>query len=159
MKQKPISLSQCYVTTLRAHLKPGARDGLPAMQALGRRAVTLGVETLGLARMHEQALVTLGLSKSENGMIKRAELFFIAVNTPIEDAQRAARPGADHSVRLKETLGRRTEELAATNRQLQRGIVRRKVMEETARKAGGITRNAWRNRSTCKIVCGSLPAG
>jgi signal transduction histidine kinase len=38
--------------------------------------------------------------------------------------------------RLQETLGRRTEELAATNRQLQRGIVRRKVLEDAFEKSG-----------------------
>ena len=38
--------------------------------------------------------------------------------------------------RLEETLGQRTEELAATNRQLQRGVVRRKVMEDAAEANG-----------------------
>ena len=38
--------------------------------------------------------------------------------------------------RLNETLGRRTAELAATNRQLQRGIVRRKSVEAALKKSG-----------------------
>jgi hypothetical protein len=35
-----------------------------------------------------------------------------------------------------ETLGRRTVELAVTNRQLQRGIVRRKSVEAALKKSG-----------------------
>lgn len=136
MKQRTISLSQRYVTTLRAHLKPGARAGLAAAQALGRQAAAMGVETLDLARMHELALVTLGLSKSQKGLIKRAGFFFNAVNTPVEDAQRAARPDGDHLARLQEKLGERTEELAASNRQVQRGAARRKVLELAADKRG-----------------------
>src|ERR1019366_9014446 len=38
--------------------------------------------------------------------------------------------------RLTETLGRRTEELAATHRQLRRGVVRRKVMADAFEKSG-----------------------
>ena len=39
-------------------------------------------------------------------------------------------------IRLKEALDQRTEELAASNRQLQRGVVRRKVMEDAFEKRG-----------------------
>jgi signal transduction histidine kinase len=38
--------------------------------------------------------------------------------------------------RLNETLSRRTLELAATNRQLQRGVVRRKKVEAALKKSG-----------------------
>src|SRR5208282_377386 len=38
--------------------------------------------------------------------------------------------------RLNEMLGRRTAELAATNRQLQRGILRRKSVETALKKSG-----------------------
>jgi two-component system sensor histidine kinase DegS len=136
MKQNLIRLSQQYVTALRTHLKPGARaDFLPAL-GLGRRAVVLGLETLELARIHERALVTLDLSNRKNGMIKRAEIFFNEANTPIEETHHAAPPGNVHLRRMKETLDQRTEELAATNRQLQRGVVRRKVMEDAFEKSG-----------------------
>jgi signal transduction histidine kinase len=39
-------------------------------------------------------------------------------------------------IRLNETLNRRTLELAATNRQLQRGLVRRKSVEAALKKSG-----------------------
>lgn len=136
MKQRLISLSQRYVTALRAHLQPDARAGLQPARALGCQAVVLGLETLALARIHERALITLELAKSKNGFIKQAQIFFNEANTPIEETHRAARQSKVHLGRMQETLGQRTEELAATHRQLQRGVVRRKVMEATAVKTG-----------------------
>ncbi len=136
MKQKLNRLSQRYMTALRTHLKPGARAGLQAALALGRRAVALGLETLELARIHERALATLELSRSKHGASKRAEIFFTEAITPIVETHRAARQSKVHVNRLKETLGRRTEELAATNRLLQRGVVRHQVMANAAEKSG-----------------------
>ena len=89
-----------------------------------------------LARIHEQALVTLELSKIKNGFTKLAGIFFTEANLPIEETHRAARQSNIHLSRLKETLDQRTEELAVSNRQLQRGIVRRKVMEDAFEKTG-----------------------
>jgi len=136
MKQRLITLSQNYVTALRTHLQPGAPARLLAAQGLGRQAVALGIATLELARIHEQALVTLNLSPDKKKLVSRAESFFTEANAPIEETHRAAQASEVHLGRLKETLGQRTVELAATNRQLQRGVVRRKVMEEAAVKTG-----------------------
>jgi signal transduction histidine kinase len=136
MKQNLIALSQEYATALHTRLKPGARASLPAALALGRSAVRLGVETLELARMHERALSALDLSAGNKGLLHRAELFFTAVNRPLEEHHRANQQSEVHLFRLKETLGQRTQELAATNRQLQRGVVRRKVMQEAFEKSG-----------------------
>lgn len=136
MKQKLTKLSQRYVTALRKHLKQGPRASLQPALGLGRQAVALGVETLELARIHERAHTTLELSNSKNGVIKRAEIFFTEAITPIVETQRAARQTKVDLSRLKETLGQRTEELAVTNRQLQRGVVRRKAMEDAFEKSG-----------------------
>ncbi len=103
---------------------------------LGRQAVGLGMETLELARIHEQALVALGLAGSEDGIGERAEIFFTEVISPVVETHRAARESKTQLSRLNETLNRRTEELAATNRQLQRGIVRRKSVESALKKSG-----------------------
>jgi signal transduction histidine kinase len=130
MKQKLNGLSQRYVTALRKHLKAGPRASLQPALALGRRAAALGLETLEMARIHERALVTLELSRGENRAVKRAEIFFTEAITPIVvETHRVARQSKVH-------LGRRTEKLAATSRQLQRGVVRRKVMEDAAEKSG-----------------------
>jgi signal transduction histidine kinase len=136
MKQIIGRLSQRYLAALRRYLKPGPRASLQPALRLGRRAVNLGVETLELARIHERALTTLELSRGKNGMVKRAGIFFAEANTAIENTHRAARQTRINLGRLAESLGRRTEELAASNRQLQQGVARRKVMENAFAKSG-----------------------
>jgi hypothetical protein len=110
-----------------------------ASRGVGRRAVALGLETLELARMHEEALATLEASSPHDGLNKRAEIFFSEALTPIVETHRAARQSKIELNRLNETLNRRTLELAATNRQLQRGIVRRKSVEAALKKSGNTT--------------------
>jgi two-component system sensor histidine kinase DegS len=136
MKENLIGLSRRYVAALGKHLKHGSHASMqPALQ-LGRRAVVLGLQTLELARIHEQAITTLELAKKRDGFLKRAEIFFSEALTPIVETHRAARQSKTQLVRLNQTLSRRTVELAATNRLLQRGIVRRKTVETALRKSG-----------------------
>jgi signal transduction histidine kinase len=136
MKQKLTGLSRRYVTALGKHLKQGPRASMQPALGLGRRAVILGLETLELARIHEQAIATLELAKKKDGFIKRAEIFFTEANTPIVETHRAARQSKTDLNRLNETLNRRTLTLAATNRLLQQGIVRRKGVESALKKSG-----------------------
>ena len=96
----------------------------------------LGLEILDLARIHEQALTALEFAKSKNGQIRRAEQFFDEAIIPIVETHRAARQNKVHLNRARETLGQRTEQLAANNRKLQRGVVRRKGLEDAAAKSG-----------------------
>jgi signal transduction histidine kinase len=136
MKQKLTRLSQQYVTALRRHLQQGPQGSLQRALGLGRKAVSLGIETLELARIHEGSITALELSSSTDGEINRAEIFFAEALTPIVETHRAARQSKEDLNRLNETLNRRTVELAATNRQLQRGIVRRKSVEAALKKSG-----------------------
>jgi signal transduction histidine kinase len=136
MKKKLLILSQRYAAALRKHLKRAPRDGLQPALALGRQAVALGLETLELARIHEQAVTALELSKNKDGFIRRAEIFFTEAITPIVETHRAARESKIELERLNGALDRRTGELAATNRQLQQGIVRRQSVEAVLKKSG-----------------------
>ena len=136
MKGKIIRLSQRYVAALEKHLKQAPDASLQAALALGREAVALGLETLDLARIHEQALATLNLSNTKNDFTKPAGIFFAEVNTVIEETHHAARETKAHLSRVMATLGRRTAELAASNRQLKQGVVQRKVMEDDFQKRG-----------------------
>ncbi|HXR07605.1 MAG TPA: histidine kinase [Candidatus Acidoferrum sp.] len=136
MKQKLIGLSERYVAALRRHLEQGPRASLLPALGLGRRAVVLGLETLDLARIHERAVNALELASKRNGFLHRAEIFFTEAITPIEETHLAARNSQTHLRQLTEKLGRRTAELAATNGQLQRGIVRRKTVEAALKKCG-----------------------
>lgn len=118
MTDESIKLSQSYLTALRRHLRQGPAAGLAPALRLGRRAMALGLETLGLARLHARALATLESTESGNGLARRAEIFFAAANTVIEETHRAARKGKIDLKRLNEKLTQRTAELAAAHRQL-----------------------------------------
>jgi two-component system sensor histidine kinase DegS len=126
-------LSRRYLAALRTHLTPGSRRSLQAAGVLGRRAMVIGLETMDLAMMHKQALTTLVTpryaSGTRDGMLKRAETFFVEAITPIENTHRAAMETNVQLQQLNEALRERTVELAATNRQLQREIVQRQAVE------------------------------
>jgi signal transduction histidine kinase len=136
MKQTLVRLSHLYATRLGKHLKQGPRTSLLPALELGRQAVALGLETLDLARIHEQALVELQLSTTKNGVTKLAGIFFTEANTAIEETHRAARQAKVDLSTMMAALGERTAELAASNRHLQRGVVRRKIMEDDFAKRG-----------------------
>jgi signal transduction histidine kinase len=136
MKFKLAALSRRYVAELRKHLQPGSKTGMQPAVGLGHRAVALGLETLELARIHEQALTTLKLTASRAPQIKRAEIFFTEAIAPIVDTHRAARQSRRELNTLNARLKRRTTELADTNRRLKEGIVRRKSVEASLKKSG-----------------------
>jgi signal transduction histidine kinase len=136
MKRRLILLSGRYLAALRKHLKQGPRASLEPALRLGRQAVLLRLETLELARIHERALTTLELSNSGNGLIKRAECFFTEALTPMVETHHLARKSKIELDRLNAKLDRRTLELTATNRQLQRGVVRRKRVEAALKMNG-----------------------
>jgi signal transduction histidine kinase len=136
MKQNLIRLSQQYKTALGRHLKQGPHGSLHPALALGRRAVVLGLETLELARIHEQAIATLSPAGGGDGRIKRSDNFFAEAITPIMETHRAARQSRFDLNRVSEMLVRRTAELAASNRHLQSGILRRKDVEAALKRCG-----------------------
>jgi hypothetical protein len=134
-----ITLSRRYQAALRKHLKRGQRASIQPADELGRLAMAIGLETLDVARIHQQALTTLVLpdysSGTRNGMIKRAETFFVEAITPIEETHRAAMETNVHVIRLNKTLRRRTVELAVSNQQLKQEIAQRKGVEDDLRKS------------------------
>jgi signal transduction histidine kinase len=136
MKRKLKLLGGRYLAALRKHLKAGPRASLQPALRTGHQAVSLGLDTLELARMHEQAVDVLKLSECRDGEVKRAEIFFSEALTPIVETHRAARQNKMDLSRLNEALTRRTVELATTNRLLQRGIVRRKTVEAALKISG-----------------------
>lgn len=145
-----IRLSEQYLTALRQHLKSGARTNgqssgvrgqrsLSSAVGLGHQAVVLGVETLDVARIHEQALTTLiagGSSRDRARMIQRAKTFFTEAITPIEKTHRAALAADGQVNQLNQTLRQRTEESSVSARHLKRDIVQRQATEEALKKSG-----------------------
>jgi len=76
------------------------------------RTLAIGLETLDLAKIHEQALIAL-VSPSyspgtSDGMIKRAQAFSIKAVTPIEKTHQTTMEANVRLSQLNERLHRRT---------------------------------------------------
>ena len=72
---KRVELSRLYHTALQAYLKQGPNASMDSARELGSQAMTLGQETLDLARIHEIALTSLVLpsySTSTSNTVKYA---------------------------------------------------------------------------------------
>lgn len=103
--------------------------------ALGQRASGLGLETLDVAKIHERALTALKSPARTSSVIKQAGLFFAETIAPIEETHRAAIQTKARLAQLNKALGRRTVDLAASNRSLKQGVARRKGVEEAVKKS------------------------
>jgi signal transduction histidine kinase len=94
------------------------------------------VETLDLARIHEQAVATLKLPSANLRLAKKAAQFFNEALCPILETHRAGRQIKLQLEQLHAELVQRTAQLATTNREVQRGIVGRKSAEAALRRSG-----------------------
>jgi signal transduction histidine kinase len=139
MNRKLVNLSQAYRVALKAHLKLGRGANPAQAQGLGDQALAAGFQTLDLAKLHEQILVTEVLPGCRGGqrsaLIKQAGIFFAVAITPIEKTHRSAREAAVQLKKFIETLSRRTVELAASNLELNLEIAQRKVAEAALKKS------------------------
>ena len=137
MNRNLIRLSLRYQAILRRHLNQAAPASVASAQQFGRQAMALGLETLDLAKLHEQALIALVIPSDSPGaraaMIRRAGMFFAEAITPIEKTHRTAREANRHLNQMIEALRRRSTDLAASNWQLKREILQRKTVEKSLR--------------------------
>jgi two-component system, NarL family, sensor histidine kinase DegS len=136
MKQKLTRLGRWYAAALQKHLQQGPQASFQSARGLGRKAVTLGLETLDVARIHQGALAALEAS-SRDGIVKRAELFFIETITPIETTHRAAVNANAHLDRVHKKLDLRTTNLAQSNRLLKQGTLARRKAEKALKTSLG----------------------
>jgi signal transduction histidine kinase len=101
--------------------------------------MTLGLETLDLAKVHEQALIQLVLPSYSRGaresLVRRAGAFFAQVITPLEQTHRTAHETNLHLGQINDALRQRTVDLVLSNRQLQQEIAQRRLAEESLRKS------------------------
>jgi signal transduction histidine kinase len=118
-------------------LKQGAKANLQSARGLGRHAVSLGLETRDMAKIHKEAMATLEASGSRDGIIKRAEIFFAEAVTPIEKTHSAALKASAQLHQANQTLGRRTAQLAASNQSLKHSVMRHKTVEKALNKSEG----------------------
>lgn len=139
MRPKLTGLARQYRAALGKHLERCRPASLRPAQGLGRRAMSIGLGTLDLARIHERALIQLVLPGYSSGiretMVRRAGNFFAQAITPIEKTHRIVRETNARVERLNQKLLQRSADLAASNRQLKKEIAQRKVAEEALRKS------------------------
>ena len=87
MKRQFRNLSRRYRVALQAYLRQGSAANLESAHGLGKQAFSAGLQTLDLAKLHEQILVTEVLSacpaKQRSPLIKQAGVFFAAAITSI----------------------------------------------------------------------------
>ncbi len=129
--------SRSYLAALGKHLKRGAASSRQAARRLGLQAIKLGLDTLDVARMHEEALIALvppkNSARASDAMIRRAGAFFAEAITPLEETHRGAREANVQLRGMIETLKQRTAQLAAANKELKQEIVQRRAMENSLR--------------------------
>jgi len=139
METKLVGLSRRYQAALKKHLCQENRASPQSADRLGREALGMGLETLDLAKIHEQALGALispGRSSGiTNGAVKRAQNFFTKAVTRIEKTHKAAVEANGQLSQVNQTLCQRTKELAAKNRQLKKEIVQRRAAEKALKKS------------------------
>jgi signal transduction histidine kinase len=120
-------------------LKQGRQAGLEPARGLGGQALEAGLQTLELARLHEETLVQEVLPGCPAGrraaLIQQAGIFFTEAITPIETTHRGSREAAVHLNQIVEMLSQRTVELAASNVELQEEILQRKAAEAALKKS------------------------
>ena len=138
MKPKLTRLLRQYQAALRHHVTRKSRSSLETARKLGRDAVALGLETIDVARVHEQALlevISTYTPGSGDGIFHRAGTFFAETITPIEKTHRVAQEANASLNRLNNSLKRRAAELAASNQRLKQEIVQRRNAEQALRKS------------------------
>jgi signal transduction histidine kinase len=138
MKRKLFNLARRYQSALRTHLQQGQQASLEAARGLGSQTLAAGLQTLDLAKVHEQTLVAELLPgcpvHKRAALIKQAGIFFAAAIVPIEKTHRGAHEATDHLKKSIEALSRRTVELAASNVELRQEIALRKAVEGALKK-------------------------
>ncbi len=139
MKRKLFNLSRRYQEALRKHLKQGQQASLEPARVLVSEALAAGLQTLELARLHEETLITEILpgfpAAKRAALIKQAGIFFAVAITPIEKTHRSAQEATLHLKEFIKALSQRTVELAASNLELSLEITQRKAVEEALKKS------------------------
>lgn len=135
MKKTLSSFSSSYLAELRAHLRKRTAPLPETTRNLGFSAIALGLDTLDLARVHEDAWRELTTPRrSANGqktLSAREHAFFAETLIPIEETRRGARDADVHLKAAVETLTRHTAELTASNEALKQEIAQREAVEDS----------------------------
>lgn len=115
-------LAAQYLIALKNHIEQASPESLLAAHGLGSLIVSLGLETLDLAKIHDHAvaeLVPLGCTKeAHDALAMQAAPFFAEAMLPIEKTHRVALEASTELSRLNLTLAQLTAQLEDSNREL-----------------------------------------
>lgn len=135
MKVKQNALCREYETALRKHVNDRTSSSLKRAAALGNEAVLLGLGTWDLAKIHEHALLAIGIRipplAPRSRKAKRAQVFFLEANAAMERTHLAAARAEFHWNALNDRLQRRTTELAVSKRDVKMNVAQRRAAEES----------------------------
>lgn len=129
MQGRLVKFAKRYATALGSRLEGRVPAGGHARLKLGTEALNLGLETLELARIHEQACASLKPLKRSGSRMRMAEAFFAEVMGPVTASHSTAKSNKEELGRVTGALKHRTRQLTRTNRMLARSIQRRKGSE------------------------------
>jgi len=139
MKRKLFSLSHRYQDALRTQMKQGRQASLAAARGVGSQALAAGLQTLDLAKLHEETLVSELLpgcpAAKRDALIQRAGSFFAEAIIPLEKTHASTHEAAAYLRNIIESLSRRTIELAASNRDLNLEVGQRKAAQAALKKS------------------------
>jgi signal transduction histidine kinase len=139
MKRKLFNSSRRYQDALRTQMKQGRKASLAAARGVGSQALAAGLQTLDLAKLHEQTLVAELLpgcpADKRATLIKRAGSFFAEAILPLEKTHASTQEAAVYLLKVIETLSQRTVELAASNLELSQEVSQRKAAEAALKKS------------------------
>jgi len=137
MKHKIPRLLRAYSDGLLRYLKGAPDYSLDEARKVGESSLDLGMEPLDLAKLHQEALISLvpntSLIANFDKMIRLAGDFFVAAVTPIEGSHQAVRKD---NIQLRSTvdkLSKKTLKLAASNSALKAEIKTRGLVEASLR--------------------------
>ena len=133
-----------------ARLLSGTQGSPRRAEGLGRTAVSQGLETLDLARIHGEALLALmpidGAVHARDRAIRQASNFFLDVLTPIERTRDTTIKNLAELKQSNEALRERTGELTAANLRLKNEILQRisaeRALLQIERKRGVMLKEA-----------------
>jgi signal transduction histidine kinase len=139
MRRKLFNLSHRYQDALRNQMKQGRNASLASARGVGSQALAAGLQTLDLAKLHEQTLVSELLpgcpAGKRDALIKQAGTFFAEAIIPLEKTHASTQEAAVYLRKVIETLSQRTVELAASNRELNVEVGQRKAAEAALKKS------------------------
>lgn len=128
-----------YGAALAGHLTRDPEPSLRAALKLGHQAAALNLETLDLAKIHEQSLPAMAPAKESTQRriqrARRAKRFFEEAIVPIETTHAAALHSKRRVLQVTKTLHERTSASVASRAKLAKSKVHRQVAEAALKKS------------------------